>query len=65
MKKTAVDAAEPAQAVDQSGRQLGPRALSTRQGLLDATRALLRERSVRDLTVVEIARPAGTTPPTI
>ena len=63
MTKTGADST-PARAVDQSGRELGPRALSTRQGLLDATRALLRERSVRDLSVVEIARRAGTSPAT-
>jgi len=53
-----------AQTVDQTGRPLGPRALHTRQSLLDATRALLAERSVRDLSVVEIARRAGTSPAT-
>jgi AcrR family transcriptional regulator len=53
-----------AQAVDQSGRPLGPRALQTRVRLLDATHALLKERSVRDLSVVEIARRAGTSPAT-
>jgi AcrR family transcriptional regulator len=53
-----------ARAVDQSGRALGPRALHTRQRLLDATRALLRERSVREISVVEIARKASTSPAT-
>ena len=51
-------------AVDQSGRRLGPRALHTRQRLLDATVALLNERSVRDISVVEIARKANTSPAT-
>jgi len=50
--------------VDQSGRTLGPRALETRQRLLDATVALLGERSVRDISVVEIARKANTSPAT-
>ena len=50
--------------VDQSGRALGPRALSTRQRLLDATAELLEERSVRDVSVVEIARKANTSPAT-
>ena len=50
--------------VDQSGRRLGPRALNTRQRLLDATVALLNERSVRDISVVEIARKANTSPAT-
>ncbi len=51
-------------AVDQSGRRLGPRALHTRQRLLDATVALLSESSVRDISVVEIARKANTSPAT-
>lgn len=57
---------DPAQAteVDQSGRALGPRALGTRQRLLDATVALLEEQSVRDVAVVDIARRAGTSPAT-
>jgi AcrR family transcriptional regulator len=56
--------AAEARTVDQSGRLLGPRALHTRQRLLDATRELLRERSVRDVSVVEIARKANTSPAT-
>jgi len=51
-------------ALDQSGRELGPRALQTRQRLLDATSQLLAERSVRDVSVVDIARTAGTSPAT-
>jgi len=51
-------------AVDQSGRELGPRALHTRRRLLEATVALLESSSVRDLSVVEIARRAGTSPAT-
>jgi AcrR family transcriptional regulator len=51
-------------AVDQSGRALGPRALGTRQRLLDATVALLGEKSVRDISVVDIARKANTSPAT-
>jgi AcrR family transcriptional regulator len=50
--------------VDQSGRALGPRALQTRERLLDATRALLDERSLRDISVVEIARNVETSPAT-
>ncbi len=50
--------------VDQSGRALGPRALHTRQRLLDATVELLSQQSVRDLSVVEIAKRAGTSPAT-
>ena len=50
--------------VDQSGRALGPRAMSTRQRLLDATVELLDEQSVRDIAVVDIARKAGTSPAT-
>lgn len=47
-----------------SGRLLGPRALKTRQRLLDATAKLLAERSVLDISVVEIARNADTSPAT-
>jgi AcrR family transcriptional regulator len=50
--------------VDQSGRSLGPRALQTRQRLLASTARLLSEQSVRDLSVVDIARQAGTSPAT-
>jgi AcrR family transcriptional regulator len=50
--------------LDQSGRELGPRALQTRRRLLDATAALLQQQSVRDVSVVEIARRAGTSPAT-
>lgn len=50
--------------VAQTGRKLGPRALKTRQRLLDATADLLRERSVLDLSVVEIARKVGSSPAT-
>lgn len=50
--------------VDQNGRVLGPRALQTRERLLGATRELLSERSVRDISVVEIARRASTSPAT-
>ncbi len=53
-----------ARAVDQSGRPLGPRAMHTRQRLLEATRELLGERSLRDVSVVEIARKASTSPAT-
>jgi AcrR family transcriptional regulator len=51
-------------AVDQNGRPLGPRALLTRRKLLDATVGLLDSSSVRDISVVEIARRAGTSPAT-
>jgi AcrR family transcriptional regulator len=50
--------------LDQSGRELGPRALLTRQRLLDATAEGLRHQSVREVSVVEIARRAGTSPAT-
>jgi AcrR family transcriptional regulator len=51
-------------ALDQSGRELGPRALQTRQRLLEATEQLLGQQSVRDVSVVDIARAAGTSPAT-
>ncbi|HEY8492735.1 MAG TPA: TetR family transcriptional regulator [Myxococcota bacterium] len=50
--------------VDQSGRPLGPRAVATRRRLLEATEALLDERRVREVSVAEIARRAGTSPAT-
>ncbi len=50
--------------VAQSGRALGPRALKTRKRILAATARLLDERGVLDLSVVEIARAAGTSPAT-
>ena len=50
--------------LDQSGRELGPRALLTRQRLLDAAAEGLRHQSVREVSVVEIARRAGTSPAT-
>jgi AcrR family transcriptional regulator len=53
-----------ARTLDQSGRALGPRALGTRQRLLDATARLLAEKSVRDISVVDIARKANTSPAT-
>ncbi len=56
--------ADAERALDQSGRPLGPRALHTRRRLLDATEELLGQQSVRDVSVVEIARRAGTSPAT-
>jgi AcrR family transcriptional regulator len=53
-----------ARTLDQSGRALGPRALGTRQRLLEATKDLLKEKSVRDISVVDIARKASTSPAT-
>lgn len=52
------------QPVDQSGRALGPRAQKTRERLLAATRELLEERSLRDISVVEIARSVEASPAT-
>jgi AcrR family transcriptional regulator len=49
---------------DPSGRTLGPRALETRRRLLEATESLLGTRSVREISVVEIARKVGTSPAT-
>lgn len=50
--------------VAQTGRALGSRALRTRARIMDATAALLAERSVLDLSVVDIARRAETSPAT-
>lgn len=55
---------EPAPPIAQTGRRLGPRALQTRNRLLDATAQLLEERSVLDISVAEIARHVGTSPAT-
>ena len=50
--------------VDQNGRPLGPRALDTRNRLLQATVDLLGQKSVRDVAVVDIARNSETSPAT-
>jgi AcrR family transcriptional regulator len=50
--------------VDQSGRLLGPRAQKTRTRILDATIALLDEKPMRDLRVIDIARRIGSSPAT-
>jgi len=47
---------------DQSGRDLGSRALKTRQKFLDSTAKLLEERSVLDISVSEIARQVDSVP---
>jgi AcrR family transcriptional regulator len=54
----------PSTLVDQSGRVLGPRAQKTRARILDATLALLDEKSMRDLRVIDIARRIGSSPAT-
>jgi AcrR family transcriptional regulator len=48
----------------QDGRPLGARAIRTRTKLLECTQELLAERQARDVSVVEIARRAGTSPAT-
>lgn len=55
---------DPQKLVDQNGRPLGPRALKTRERLLQATLELIERRGVRELSVVEIARQVGTSPAT-
>jgi AcrR family transcriptional regulator len=50
--------------VDQAGRPLGPRALQTRQRILDAVVSLLEEKPMRDLRVIDIARRVGSSPAT-
>ena len=50
--------------VDQSGRELGPRAAETRRRLLDATEELLAERPLRELRVIDVARRVDTSPAT-
>ena len=56
--------AEVKEIVDLSGRPLGQRALKKRRQLMDATVELLKQHSLRDLRVVEIARAVGTSPAT-
>lgn len=46
------------------GRVPGRRGRATRQRLLECTGQMLRDRSYRELTVVDIAREAGTSPAT-
>ena len=53
-----------ARLVDQSGRQLGTRALRTRARILEATVSILEEKSMRDLRVIDIARLIGSSPAT-
>ncbi|MCX5739979.1 MAG: TetR family transcriptional regulator [Proteobacteria bacterium] len=55
---------EGAAVIGQDGRPLGARAIRTRSKLLECTQALLTERQARDVSVVEIARRAGTSPAT-
>lgn len=55
---------EAATLVDLSGRELGPRARSTRQKLLESTARQLEQQSLRELRVVDIARAVGTSPAT-
>ena len=50
--------------VDQAGRPLGPRALRTRRKILEATVALLAEKPMRDMRVIDIARRIGSSPAT-
>ena len=50
--------------VDQTGRPLGPRALQTRQRILDATVVELGSKPMRDLRVIDIARRVGSSPAT-
>lgn len=50
--------------VDQAGRPLGPRALKTRRKILEATVALLSEKPMRDMRVIDIARRIGSSPAT-
>ncbi|WP_328373094.1 TetR/AcrR family transcriptional regulator (plasmid) [Streptomyces sp. NBC_00445] len=50
----------PAQIRTTTGRTPGKRALKTRQRLLSATLALISQDSYRNVTVVQIAREAGT-----
>jgi AcrR family transcriptional regulator len=57
-------AARKLQIVDLAGRPLGARALEKRRLILDATRALLARRGLRELRVADIARSVNTSPAT-
>jgi AcrR family transcriptional regulator len=61
-ERTEVD--EDGTVIGQDGRPLGERAIRTRTKLLECTQELLTERQARDVSVVEIARRAGTSPAT-
>jgi AcrR family transcriptional regulator len=61
-ERTEVD--EDGTVIGQDGRPLGERAIRTRTKLLECTQKLLTERQARDVSVVEIARRAGTSPAT-
>lgn len=50
--------------VDLTGRPLGARAIEKRRLILDATRALLAERGLRELRVADIARSVDASPAT-
>jgi AcrR family transcriptional regulator len=50
------------QLLAQKGRPLGPRAVRTRNRLLETTAQLLAERSLLEITVAEIARHAKISP---
>ena len=63
-KAAAAPPAAETRLVDQAGRPLGPRALRTRQRILDATVELLDEKPLRDLRVIDIARRIGSSPAT-
>jgi len=52
------------QIADLNGRPLGARALQKRRRILDATRALLDERGLRELRVADIARAVDASPGT-
>ncbi|MFE6412063.1 TetR family transcriptional regulator [Streptomyces sp. NPDC057837] len=51
-------------AMDVNGRIVGERALATRQRLADALAYFLSSQPFRDITVIDIARRAGTSPAT-
>ncbi len=60
------DAPDPSDEVlvDQAGRPLGPRALQTRRKILEASVALLSEKPMRNMRVIDIARRIGSSPAT-
>jgi AcrR family transcriptional regulator len=66
MRKSAILKTQPANAdaINGSRRKLGAKGQRTRQQLIDATVALLETNGLRDVSVVDVARAANTSPAT-
>ncbi|MFT5329856.1 MAG: AcrR family transcriptional regulator [Parasphingorhabdus sp.] len=66
MRQPSIAAKQPADATSPDGmhRKLGAKGQRTRQQLIDATVALLETNGLRDVSVVDVARAANTSPAT-